>query len=233
MLLLGESILSILIVSPTNTADYYVTFYASIISIVLLEYCHYRYQPHKASDHAFRRSKTGGAYYNIIMTIYCFSLVAVGTSYKMFLYAYTYEEAVEEVKENLGIRHLIMRSLAGEANENNYSSEERKTRVANMFCISMASAWICLEAMWITHNGLEKYLSFLRWKWGLFAIIIRYGLIAAMATISQYAVAPVEVVLISFACIDIEVGTNVIGDYLWSQHHDTLQENNDEDDHGA
>lgn len=31
--------------------------------------------------------------------------------------------------------------------------------------------------------------------------IIHYGLIAVMATVSQHAVAPVAVVLISFACV--------------------------------
>jgi hypothetical protein len=57
MLMLGESVLSLLIVDVTATSDYYKAFFSGILSITLLEFLHFRSQPHEEDDHALRRSK--------------------------------------------------------------------------------------------------------------------------------------------------------------------------------
>lgn len=46
MLMLGESVLSLLIVGVKERDDFYKTFYCGIISIALLENLHFRSQPH-------------------------------------------------------------------------------------------------------------------------------------------------------------------------------------------
>ena len=48
MILLGESVLSLLIVSTSVNADYYVTLYAGIIGVTLLQLLYIKYQPHCA-----------------------------------------------------------------------------------------------------------------------------------------------------------------------------------------
>jgi hypothetical protein len=49
MLMLGESVLSMLIVDITESAEYYKTFFSGILSITLLEFLHFRSQPHEGS----------------------------------------------------------------------------------------------------------------------------------------------------------------------------------------
>lgn len=83
MVMLGESVLSLLIVVVPETADYYTTFFFGIISITLLEYLHFRSQPHDPNDHAMRRSKEAGVAFNALMFVYCGALVILGVSYKV------------------------------------------------------------------------------------------------------------------------------------------------------
>ena len=147
MLLLGESILSILIVESTNSVRYHVTFYAGIVSIVLLQYCHYKYQPHSPSTHAFRRSIRGGSIYFVLIAIYAHALVAVGTSYKMFLSQYAYEDNLKNKHMRHLVTTLLSRNLAGAADETKLGTVELKQAVANMFCISMVVVWSCLEGI--------------------------------------------------------------------------------------
>ena len=219
MLLLGESILSILIVETSDSLEYHITFFAGIISIVALQYCHYRYQPHSPTEHAFRRSIRAGATFYLIMIIYCFGLVALGTAYKLFLKEYVYLASKKEQK----LRHLVTlmsRNLAGTED-----TIGRKQRTANMFCISMTIVWICLEGMWMCHSG-KKYFSFLKHKQGIFVGFLRLSLVILMATISQYTIEPERVALIGLALLGAEVATNVWADYCWSKEFD-LPDNED------
>ena len=79
MLLLGESVLSVLIVETTRTLEYHVTFYAGIVSLILMQYMHFKYQPHSADEHAFRRSVKCGAIFYVFCIIHAFSLIGVGS----------------------------------------------------------------------------------------------------------------------------------------------------------
>ena len=89
MLLLGEGVLSVLIVETTRTLEYHVTFYAGIVSLILMQYMHFKYQPHSADEHAFRRSVKCGAIFYVFCIIHAFSLIGVGTAYKMMLKEYS------------------------------------------------------------------------------------------------------------------------------------------------
>ena len=208
MLLLGESILSILIVEATNTSKYKITLYAGIISIVLLQYCHYKYQPHFASLHAFRRNLRGGATYYATLIIYCHALVAVGAAYKLML-----SHHKEENLKNI----MISRHLAGAGDKAKFYALENEQATANMFCISMVVIWICLEVMWITHHGIDIHLAYLKTKQGLCSGMLRVTLIILMGTISLYTTEPESVTLIGLALICAEIATTVITDYFWGK----------------
>lgn len=192
MLLLGESVLSVLIVETTRTLEYHVTFYAGIVSLILIQYMHFKYQPHSADEHAFRRSvKCGAIFYVFCISItHAFSLIGVGTAYKMMLQEYSQNEKYRIRR----LISLVSRTLAGGTRGDDYSSAELRQRVANMFCISMATSWLCLEGMYICHYGTNKYLSFVRCKWGKFVAFIRLCLIVIIATISQYVTEPEKVI---------------------------------------
>ena len=112
---------------------------------------------------------------------------------------------------------LVSRTLAGGTGGVEYSSAGRRQRVANMFCISLATSWLCLEGMYICHYGTNKYLSFVRCKWGRFVAFIRLCGFIIIATMSQYVTQPEKVTLIGLALLCVAVATNEIGDYLWNK----------------
>lgn len=223
MLLLGESILSLLIVETSLSRNYYITFYCGIVSVVLLQYLHFRSQPHHASEHAMRRSKNAGMVFSTLMQTYSFALVAVGVSFKMLLYEYIYQESGGYKLRKLlqVLRDSAMRHLAGGGGPK-YSTDERQQRVANFFCGSMAIAWICLDLMILTHQGLRnnvhrcecqitKKIS----KLGVLFAIIRAGLIAFIASLSQYVQKPELIAIIGMVAIIVQVSTRVLGDLVY------------------
>lgn len=223
MLLLGESILSLLIVETSLSKNYYITFYCGIVSVVLLQYLHFRSQPHHASEHALRRNKNAGMVFSTLMQTYSFALVAVGVSFKMLLYEYIYQESGGYKLRKLlqVLRDSAMRHLAGGGGPK-YSTDERQQRVANFFCGSVAIAWICLDLMILTHQGLRnnvhrcecqitKKLS----KLGVLFAIIRAGLIAFIASLSQYVQKPELIAIIGMVTIVAQVFTRVLGDLVY------------------
>lgn len=249
MLLLGESVLSLLIVETSISAGYYVTFYAGIVSVVLLQYLHFRSQPHHADQHAMRRSKNAGMAFSTLMQIYSFALVAVGVSYKMMLYEYTYEEK-GGYRLRRFLQHLTdvaLRHLAG-GGESKYTTEERQQRVANFFCGSMAIAWVCLDLMILTHKGIKtnmkrcevecrltsaKRVS----KGGVVFAAVRVGLVAFIASLSQYVQDPEMLAIIGMIGIILQVLTRLLGDLVYPEgkkcnngqgHGDDEQDSEDE-----
>lgn len=227
MLLLGESVLSILIVSSINTVEYHVTFYAAIVSIVLLQYSHYKYQPHSPREHACRRSLRGSVTHYAIMIVYCHALVAVGTAYKMFLSTYEVEASLK----NKDLRHLVTtlmsRNLAGAADKTKFTTFEHKAATANLFCISMAIVWLCLEFMWISHVGRAKYWKFVKTKQGIFCDVLRTIGVFLMGTISYYTVEPEWVTLIGLLGICFEIVTTVITRYFWDKQFGDFEDDDD------
>jgi len=223
MLLLGESVLSLLIVETSMSKDYYITFYCGIISVVLLQYLHFRSQPHHASEHAMRRNKNAGMVFSYLMQTYSFALVSVGVSFKMLLYEFIYEaNGGYKLRRLLQLlRDSAMRHLAGEGGPK-YSTDERQQRVANFFCGSLAIAWICLDLMILTHQGLRsnvrrcecqitKKIS----KLGVLFAFIRVGLVAFIASLSQYVKNPELIAIIGMVAIIAQVFMRVLGDMIY------------------
>lgn len=223
MLLLGESILSLLIVETSMSKNYYITFYCGIVSVVLLQYLHFRSQPHHASEHAMRRNKNAGMVFSTLMQIYSFALVSVGVSFKMLLYEYIYQESGGYKLRRLIqlLRDSAMRHLAGGGGPK-YSTDERQQRVANIFCGSLAIAWVCLDLMILTHQGLrnnvrrcECQITKRVSKVGVFFAFIRVGLVAFIASLSQYVQQPELIAIIGMVTIIAQVFTRVFGDMIY------------------
>jgi hypothetical protein len=224
MLMLGESVLSMLIVDITESAEYYKTFFSGILSITLLEFLHFRSQPHEADDHALRRSKEAGVAFTALMQVYSAALVVLGTSYKMLLYEYVYE--TEESSNHRALFSALTRFLAA-AEEPKFGLEERRQRVAHFFCISMALVWFCSDAMILIHRGLKDNLGRCRCSQsgGLRYIavalfFIRVGMIVFIATLSQYVTDPELLAFIGLVGIIVQVLLRVVGTSFFGHEYD-------------
>ena len=117
MLMLGESVLSLLIAPQSNGVRYYVTFYTGITAVTMLQYLFFRTQPFEADDHAARRSSLGAMLYGEMLTIYSGCLIVFGGAYKLTLDQYVLEE-----------------TLPPGAMVGLYTLAQRRERIANLFC---------------------------------------------------------------------------------------------------
>ena len=183
-----HSILSLLIVDVTEGHDYYTTFFCGILTVVALQYLHYRSQPHNADFHAMRRDKDAGIWWSITNTLYSASLILVGVSYKMFLYDFTYEARRLEEEEYIHNERFLAGSGGG-----GLSTEERQQAAANVFSASMALVFICLDVMLLFHRGLKTSIgrcqcvhSKTKNYKGIILTVARIALILFFATLSQY-----------------------------------------------
>ena len=215
MLMLGESVLSLLIVDVTDSSGYYKTFFCGIVSITLLEFLHFRSQPHDADDHALRRSREASMVFTTLMQIYSASLVVLGTAYKMLLYEYAYEAKATGA-------HRLLTSpfsrLLAATEEPSFALDERRQRTSHLFCISMAIVFLCSDLMIVNHRGLEDNLGRCRFSHtgflkfvSVILALLRLGLVCFFATLSQYVTDPSLLAIVGLVGIVGEVLLRVVG----------------------
>ncbi|KAL3914445.1 MAG: hypothetical protein SGARI_000118 [Bacillariaceae sp.] len=145
MLMLGESVLSILTIPQTpstSTVRYRISFFAGILTVTMFQYLFFRTQPSEAKDHALRRSQVGGYIFCYSLLFYSASLIVVGCSYKMML---SEQEMVKEAEEE-GFDYDI------------------KQRIALVYAISQAVSFFTLDVMLISHRGFKANFSRFRIK---------------------------------------------------------------------
>ena len=208
MLMLGESILSLLIVVSPTKGEYYITFFCSILSVVLLHYLHFRSQPSSPDDHAIRRKRSAGHAFGMLMQTYSAALIILGVSYEMLLYGFT--------AEGSGYRRSLLprppRWLAGNLADPSFDSEDFETQVAHFFSASFAVVYLCSDAMLLAHRGLKDNLGRCRcpnskrakFK-GIFLIFLRVCIWVFMATLSQWQTDPTTLSAIGLASVIAQI----------------------------
>ena len=141
MLMLGESILSLLIVAESNGFRYFVTFYAGILSVTMLQYIYFRTQPYNIDDHAMRRSGSGALLFYLMLQFYSAALIVFGGSYKLILLQY-----LEEQRVGNNPNAIIHGS---------FTLAQRQVRLANMFSWSLAFSFLTLDFLIVAHRGID------------------------------------------------------------------------------
>jgi hypothetical protein len=220
MLMLGETVLSLLIVDLSEGFDYYKTFYSGVISIVLLEYLHFRSQPHDPNEHAWRRDKNSGFVFLVLMHIYSASLIVLGASYKMLLYEYVY---AEDGNNRRMLLPALTRLLAGgESAALRFETDDRRQRIANFFCGSMALVFFCMDAMATAHRGISANIHRCVFEathktryWVVFLVALRVAVICFIASLSQYTTAPGVLAFVGLCGILGQLILRVLGSFAF------------------
>jgi Bacterial low temperature requirement A protein (LtrA) len=184
MLMLGESIFSLLIVDVKDKGvDFYLVFYFSLLTVILAQLLHFQSEPHQADLHAARRSKNAGMIWASIQYLYSLSLVTIGASYTFFLlYA----------KDNHERRRLVLRQLAGASS----ASDSDLVGAAHLYSGALAVVFLSLTTMNLLHKNTEerKYAA-------KFTIALRIAIVAVAATISQWTFEPKFITLTGMLCV--------------------------------
>lgn len=233
MLMLGESVLSLLVVeSPTNS-DYYITFFCGILSVILLQYMHFRSQPSKADDHAMRRKRGSGFAFAFLMIAYSAALIVLGTSYKMLLYEFTYDGSSGRRRSLLP----MPRWLAGGDGALAFATEDRQQRIAHFFSASFAVVYFCSDAMILAHRGFKDNMGRCRCRetskaktTGVLLVVLRIGICVFMATLSQYEADPTLLSVIGLASIVGQIVLRVVSSIVFADDrvHVDLKEHQEE-----
>lgn len=218
MLMLGESILSLLIVDVDENDDYYATFYSALLTVILLQYLHFRSQPHHADSHALRRSKNAGVLWTLFHQIYSAALIAVGAGFTLLVLEFTYDDYPGSEGDH-------RRFLAGGGGLS-YEPEERRQRTAHLFCISLATVWFCLDCMTLFHLGFQNShdrCQCARSKKfnikGIVVVLLRVGLLAFMATLSQYETNPETLAELGLVGVVLQLVLRKLGTKYLSGNH--------------
>lgn len=204
--MLGESLLSLLIVDAPESDDYYATFYSALVTVVLLQYLHFRSMPHHADGHAIRRNKDAGIGWNFLQQVYSVALVAIGSAFTLMVQEFGYEDD----------KHR--RFLVGGGGASTYDPEDRRQRTAYLFCFSLATIWICLDGMTLFHLGIKnsrnrcqcKRSKVLNIK-GIILVLLRLGMIVFMATLGVYETDPQNLAMIGLFCVLLQLILRKLG----------------------
>lgn len=203
----------------SDGVSYYQTFFAGVLSVILLEYLHFRSQPHDPDEHALRRKSECGVAFTILMHVYSIALLVIGVSYKMLLQEHVYAGS--------GARRvlspIVERLLAGsESAALRFEADDRQQRIAHFFGGSLAVAFACLDGMSIAHKGFHE--NFNRCKCEktdqfrlpiVMMIISRAALVVFFATLSQYCTDPSLLATLGFAGIVCQLLARVVGSFMF------------------
>ena len=233
MLLLGEGILSLLIVDVTEGKDYYTTFYSGLLTMVLLQYLHFRSQPHDPDHHACRRDKNAGTWWVIFNEIYSAALIVVGVSFKLFLFEFGYDEPERRLQR---VDYLdTSRMLAGDSGDAYLSTEQRRQNIANLFCGGLAVAWVCLDTMTLLHfgfGGIQRITCPRTKKTKLKAVallVARAVLLCFVALLGRFETNPDRLAVWSLVAVVLQLVLRQIGGMYFSneEHNSFSDETND------
>jgi len=199
LLMLGESIISLLIVEGDNESFLHaVTFYSGILSVICLAHLHFRSEPRNKDDHALGRSQSSHYLYTILVPIYSAALIAIGVSYKMFLYDF------KQQTDGKG------RMLGGESGQydtysnNNEYLEKKQQYTADLFSGSMVTVLICTDLMVLLHQGVRAILDHVNKipKVRLIVLVcLKYSLVVFLALVSCFQNDPHFMAIFSLGAI--------------------------------
>ena len=144
--MIGESILSLLIVETTEATEYYAIALLGCLTVIVLQMLKYESEPAHADGHALWRSMTAAIAYRVLLQVLSMSLIAFGVSYKLMLKDVLYSQ-----KDSYGYRRL---------GASDYPTDEA---VAWLFCSALFAVLLTLELIMISHSGFtESYNQLFR-----------------------------------------------------------------------
>ena len=227
MLMMGESIFSILIVSvDEESKEHYGTFYASILSVILLQYLHFTSQPHHADGHAMRRSIRAGIVWHVLNHAYSLALVCLGAAFTFFLTDFNDSDDRR-------------RQLAGGGGDDGLSGDTRQKRAATLFSESLATVFLCLDGMTLLHLGFHSARnrcvcprSKKRNYIGIVLVLIRVALIFVTATMTQFTgeTSPEKLSLWGFAAIIVQLIIRKLGNHYLKPPETAIDASDHDDD---
>mmetsp|Transcript_11704 Transcript_11704/g.28127 ORF Transcript_11704/g.28127 Transcript_11704/m.28127 type:complete len:231 (-) Transcript_11704:756-1448(-) len=192
MLMLGESIFSLLVEEITETDGFYITFYCGLLCVINLEYIHFTSQPMVAERHALVDSKNRAIVVMSIQYLYSASMVGLGAGLTLFLKSFAKAASKKRRLVELAFEGRFL--AAGGASL--YSAYEMKERSAIVFCVSLGMVLLCVDILQFLHVGFRRSFralerSSFNMRVGIvFFVVMRWALIAFVFTLWIWTTTP-------------------------------------------
>jgi hypothetical protein len=205
-----------------DTSEFYMTFFCGILSVIFLHYMHFRSQSSDADSHAIRRKRIAGFAFGLLMQIYSAALIILGISYKLFLYQIYKKDA----KSRRSLLPMLPRWLAEVYSPTTVDDRDRNQHIAYFFTTSIATVFLCSDAMLLAHNGLSKSLarchcpvtSKIRVT-GIVVIMLKIFLFLFLLTLSQWITDPFNLSWIGLISIVFQIGLRVFSSFVYCNNH--------------
>lgn len=83
--MLGEAVLSLLVVETTELSNYYVTACVGILNVVVIQALKFDNEPSNANNHSLWRGVKAAYVYSLLIQLLSISLIGFGVSFKVML----------------------------------------------------------------------------------------------------------------------------------------------------
>jgi PAS domain S-box-containing protein len=232
MLMIGESILSLLIVETVESQDYYVIALVGVLTVILIQTLKFESEPSHSDGHALWTSMTASIIYTTLIQILSIGLIAFGVSFKIML---TLANKSATVAADCGEEDTAY----GDDDQRLLAAADPCARralaalptitdnaAAALYCGSLTIVLVSLELMVTTHHdGFRGSWQFLfkekvenedreRWRWniGMFLIAItKLALIIFIATLSQWRSDPRSIASAGFLVVTALACSRIMG----------------------
>ncbi|CAJ1914880.1 unnamed protein product [Cylindrotheca closterium] len=192
MLMLGESVFSLLVEEVTETQEFYITFYCGLLCVILLEYIHFTSQPMVAERHVMVDSKNRAIVAFSVQYLYSASMVGLGAGLTLFLRSFA---KAASKKRRLVELAFAGRFLAAGA-VSLYPAYEMKERSAVVFCLSLGIVLLCVDISQFLQVGFRRSFRVLErssfnMRIGIiFFVAMRWALISFVSTLWIWSTTP-------------------------------------------
>lgn len=166
MLMLGESILSVILLgAPHAESYYYVCFTSSILIAQMLQLVHFSSEEFDACDHALSRKLRAGKFWMYCMSVYSAALITLGVSLKLMLSNVVCEPGDDDHRRILGASyddHGDDHNDADDHQDDDDGSHFCKGIEMNILYLLSFSLAIQYTSLWISitlHEGLQNYFT--------------------------------------------------------------------------
>lgn len=219
MLMIGESVLSLLIVQTIETPEYYMIEIFGIFTVILIQMLKFESEPSHADGHALWRSIFKASMFDLMIQILSMALIAFGVSYKIMLSSLKQDDYNEKDSKH---RYLAAMPTI------------ETSDVATLFCISLTIVLLSMEVMMATHKGVKKFYQVLFHEMEamhlsklnrplLIIVVWKVILIVFIATLHLYVTESVHIALIGLIVILLMCFTRFAGWGLVQYEEDIME----------
>mmetsp|Transcript_17451 Transcript_17451/g.32709 ORF Transcript_17451/g.32709 Transcript_17451/m.32709 type:complete len:501 (+) Transcript_17451:1795-3297(+) len=227
LLMIGEGILSLLIVETVERKAYYFITTFGVLTVIFIQILKFESAPSHAEFHAVWQSLISAMCYSYLMQLLSMALIVFGVTYKLFLNDVVKEASVEDAYNAYSGGSKASRMLAA-------SPTISDEVTANVFSISLSGVVLVLELMSLTHCGIKKALKHLvrpkgsqdktatpHWPIVIIALF-KVGIILVTMTLSQWTTDPATLTICGF-CIVSALSTTRVMNFFYIHKKEVIQ----------